>query len=239
MYHLVARAAPGTLLIRTHAEAAALWADIVHAFPEIIALCLMPNHFHLVLAHADAADRQTDAMRAFAQWRNHARDERAPVWTFPHPEPEPLADEQKERRNVRYTHLNPCRAHIVADPLAWPWSTHRDAVGLAAWPVIPTRRDTVGFHHYVSADESTSVDGTPLPGIRFADHGWDASSRRSAACAARPCRSSTSAAPPAPWLCRRRGLTGFGSPACSPGSPARPAPPSGGRATTPRPAAPL
>lgn len=34
-------------------------------------------------------------------------------------------------------HPNPCRARLVADPLAWPFSTHRDAVGLAVDPVVP------------------------------------------------------------------------------------------------------
>ncbi len=69
----------------------------------------------------------------------------------------------KLRRNERYIHLNPCRARLIDDPLAWPWSTHRDRVGLA-WPcAVPTRTDPAAFHRYVSADPSVAVDGTLLP----------------------------------------------------------------------------
>lgn len=187
MHHLVARALPGTLLVRTHAEAAALWEIVVRTFPEVLALCIMPDHLHLLLPHGDEADRLTDAMRAFEQARNRGRGERSRVWDFPHPPADAVADEQKARRSVRYVHLNPCRAKLVADPLAWPWSTHRDAVGFAATPVIPRRADASAFHAYVSADDSVCVEGTALPYIRFADHPWnDVLSTVSAVCRIRP-----------------------------------------------------
>jgi hypothetical protein len=40
------------------------------------------------------------------------------------------------RRTVRYIHLNPCRGELVSRPLAWPWSTHRDRLGLAVRPAV-------------------------------------------------------------------------------------------------------
>src|SRR5690606_423102 len=34
------------------------------------------------------------------------------------------------KRVARYVALNPVRAHLVADPGAWPWSTYRATAGL-------------------------------------------------------------------------------------------------------------
>jgi len=70
--------------------------------------------------------------------------------------------------------LNPCRDGLVRDPLAWPWSTHRDAVGAVAEPWVTAAtlarelaRPRNGFegwlHRYVSADPSVAVTGTPFP----------------------------------------------------------------------------
>lgn len=74
-----------------------------------------------------------------------------------------VPDGQKRRRTVRYIHLNPCRDHLVDDPLAWPLSTHLDAVGLVARPRVRRVSDPVGFHAYVSGDPHASVAGTDLP----------------------------------------------------------------------------
>ncbi len=69
-------------------------------------------------------------------------------------------------------HLNPCRARLVADPLQWEWSTHRDLVGAVApsWidlsdlakdlrmpsAILPRK-----LHEYISGDPSTHPNGTP------------------------------------------------------------------------------
>jgi hypothetical protein len=161
MHHFVARALAGTLLFREHVEARALWIRIVHAAPGLVALVLMPNHFHLQHPR-DVRDALRGAMGGFAQWRNERRGERGRVWSRM-PDPAPLVDSQKRRRTERYIHLNPCRAGIVQDPLAWVWSTHRDAVGLALDPVRPRVRDPGGYHRWVSSDPHTRVDGTELP----------------------------------------------------------------------------
>jgi hypothetical protein len=52
---------------------------------------------------------------------------------------------------------------MVNDPLAWPFSTHRDAVGLAVEPVRAAAADPHALHHFVSGDPSVRVEGTELP----------------------------------------------------------------------------
>lgn len=59
------------------------------------------------------------------RWRNHLEGVSGRL-VRPLPPAEAVPEGPKRRRSVRYVHLNPCRARLVADPLAWPLSTHRD-----------------------------------------------------------------------------------------------------------------
>ncbi|MEZ4234925.1 MAG: hypothetical protein R3F59_01920 [Myxococcota bacterium] len=161
LYHLVARARPGRLLFTDWEEGVALSRRIVAAIPGIRALVLMPDHVHL-LHDQDVRQRLARALAAHARWRN-ARHGLGGSLVAPLPRAERLVDAQKVRRSVRYVHLNPCRAGLVDDPLAWPLSTHRDAVGLAADPVVARHREPARFHRYVSSDPTVDVEGTDLP----------------------------------------------------------------------------
>lgn len=173
MYHLVAHALDGTLLFRTHAEARVLFDLVAASFPDAVAFCVMPDHVHILLPHPDPAGLLRHVMSAFARWRNHHRRETGAVWR-PAPPPEQLPDPEHARRTGRYVHLNPCRAHLVGDPLAWPWSTHRDATGFAARPVRERAHEPGRFHRWVSADPSVALEGTALPEGSFGTIRWDA-----------------------------------------------------------------
>ncbi|MFZ5478853.1 MAG: transposase [Myxococcota bacterium] len=170
-FHHVARAVKGTLLFCTWEEGLALWRIFVRAFPEVVAFCVMPDHVHLILPHADE-ERFARAMAAYARWRNARRRTSGPVWQR-HPPPEELADEQHLRRTIRYVHLNPCRKALAPDPLAWALSTHRDRVGFAASPVVAEDRDPARYQRYVSADDHVDPHGTPLPVTRHEDVRWE------------------------------------------------------------------
>lgn len=164
MFHVVAHAARGRLLFSDARAATALWSIAVGHFPELIALCLMPDHVHVLLPVPPGL-RLGHAMSAYTRWVEHDRRVRnLKLWT-PHPAPEHLPDPTHVRRTLRYVLLNPCRVGLVADPLAWPWSTHRDRVGFAAAPVGPVEVQRARFHAYVSGDPSVAVGGTPMPGV--------------------------------------------------------------------------
>jgi hypothetical protein len=161
MYHHRCWSIDRTFLFVDSREARALWCTFILAFPELLALCLMPDHLHLLLPHADPDGRIAVAESAFARWRNHHRGEKGRV--FAQQPPMRLVPEREEGRVVRYTHLNPCRRRLVDDPLAWPWSTHRDRVGLTLEPIGPVAPDPARFHGYVSRDRDVRPEGTPLP----------------------------------------------------------------------------
>src|SRR5687768_1602410 len=157
MLHYVGRSVPGTLLIHHWREGLALFDLLLERAPGAD-LVVMPDHFHLL---AERPVVIAAAMSAFARWRNHARGTRGPVWE-PAPEPTEPGDAKKQSRTRRYVYLNPCRAQLVTDPLAWPLSTYRDAVGLTVRPVRERVSDPARLHAYVAQDD-TVAPGSLLP----------------------------------------------------------------------------
>ncbi len=160
MWHVVARTVRGRLLFRSWAEGLEVWAVVVRAVPEPEAICLMPDHVHVV-APVDVRARLGRALGGLARKRN-AREGRAGrlLERLP-PAVEVPGTRQKVQRVLRYVHMNPVRAGLVTDPLAWPLSTHRDALGLT-WPTVGPRRRS-DFHAYVARDEQCPT-GSELPG---------------------------------------------------------------------------
>lgn len=167
MLHYVAWALPGTLLFRTWAEGVALLESFARAFPELEALCAMPRHVHVQGTWPDGELRLARAESGFARRRLAMRGGEGPVGVFArHPEPTRVADKEHERRTRRYIFLNPVRDGLVECPLAWPLSTYRDRLGLAAFPLCPPARNPERLHAYVSLDADTRTSGTPFPELR-------------------------------------------------------------------------
>ncbi len=160
MHHLVARTVRHRLLITSHAEGAELYHRLDRALP-VEALCVMPDHVHLISA-MDVRRPLAALLSGWTRHCNHRRGEEGPL-VERLPPAEPLVDRVKQQRSIRYRHLNPTRAKLAEDPLAWPHSTHRDACGLTLRPVGPVRR-AESFHRYVSSDPSVAVEGSELPG---------------------------------------------------------------------------
>lgn len=146
-----------------------MWHALRRNWPEAYAACLMPDHLHLLIAARDArAEHQSlvHLLGAFsraitpASWHVAA--------------PEPVRTAEHARRTVRYILLNPCRARLADDPLAWPWSTHRGVAGAELDPWVSAERlaralgrSPAGFarqlHAFVSGDPSVSPNGSPFP----------------------------------------------------------------------------
>jgi hypothetical protein len=161
MFHVVARSIDGGPLFGTWAEARRLWDVVVGVTHGRAALTLMPNHLHL-LHPRDVRVPLAAALSGFARWTNHVHGTSGPLFAEL-PPAQPIVGRQKQRRQVRYVHLNPCRAKLTTDPLRWPFSTHRDACGLALPGVISRSHEIASFHRYVSSDDTTNVSGTILP----------------------------------------------------------------------------
>lgn len=174
LLHLVARAKPGPHPLRLAEPADWLWPRLRETFPHALAVVLMPNHLHLLGAFLGPdAPRQALGAVLSGFTRRHG----GPGWS-PVPDPEEIPDVAHLSRQVRYVALNPCRARLAADPLQWPWSTHRDVVGAITDPWVDAtrlatalgrspRRFAEAHHAYVSGDPSVAVAGTPFPEPAF------------------------------------------------------------------------
>lgn len=149
-----------------------MWSRLRARFERVLACVLMPDHLHL-LVDADSPETLRTAMRIEMAAFTRRISPGKPLWQ-PAAAPELIPDFHHLKRQIRYVHLNPCRAGLAMDPLEWEWSTHRDAVGAAfpAWLDMPlltkgwkskSKEFASAFHAYVSGDPTVRVDGTPLP----------------------------------------------------------------------------
>ncbi len=161
MEHYALHARRGLWLFHDWEEARALWDRLV-AVTAVHHLCLMPDHVHL-LARSVSRQRLAGAMSGYARWLGHRWGWQGFRLWRALGQPAVIGNPEHLQRTRRYVLLNPCRGSLVDDPLAWPFSTHRDATGLA-WP--PARRlvsEPFDFHAHVSKDDSTAPRGTDLP----------------------------------------------------------------------------
>lgn len=133
----------------------------------ILALAVMPDHFHSVTTRP-ATDAVRAALSGYTRWRNHRSGARGCLW-MPVPEPLVRSGAQKLRRDQRYVELNPCRAGLVADPLAWPLTTWRDRMGLALPLVRPRANDPARWFAYATRDDYVQAGELPyVVGVRSA-----------------------------------------------------------------------
>ena len=149
-----------------------LWQRLRDMFPDVLAAVLMPDHLHLLLRAL--AERVRERLRDLVRALRRRDDESAEILWLPIEMPTLVVNTKHASRQTRYLHLNPSRDGLVDDPLSWPWSTHRDAIGAVADPwVTPERlaralgralhRFEGWLHQYVSADPTVAVAGTPCP----------------------------------------------------------------------------
>jgi hypothetical protein len=172
--HVTARTCHRVVDLTDHRTSKWLWKRLRRAFPDALAAVIMPTHVHVLTPQSLPAEARRQLGSIISALRRSQlpaaanRWERASVTgTFA----EPL----KIARQIRYIVLNPCRARLVADPLTWPWSTHRDVMGAVIEPWVTAERIARALrraggscfarqhHGYVSGDPSAQVAGTPPP----------------------------------------------------------------------------
>jgi putative transposase len=195
--HVTARTVRRLPLFLGERDALALLALLDHvtreiADWEILAYCLMPNHFHLVL-DAEVAELSLGMQRVnglYAQRFNRVHGYCGHVFQGRF-HSKPIRDDAHLPGSIRYVLLNPVRAGLCARPEQWRWSSYRASIGLADVPPFlsvgrllecfgpdPTRsRDT--FRRFVeaalAAPPDTGTDPGTVPGT------GPAASRRAAA----------------------------------------------------------
>ena len=158
MIHFAASATAHSLLFRTWEEGSQLWSLLLRAAAAPVALCVMPDHVH-VLHRRDVSRSLQVAMRSYALWRNHHRGQTGAVWrplSFTVPK-----GALKQWRDEKYVHKNPCRAGLSDAPLRWPLCTYRDAVGVSLKPVRSRVPDPARYHRETCRDDHVRFRALP------------------------------------------------------------------------------
>lgn len=155
----------------------------------LLAYAVMPNHLHLVIRQGDRplSFLMQPLLRSTALLVQRSRGVEGHVFERKFGD-RPCLDPEHARNAIVYTHLNPVRAGIVADPDAYTWSSHARYMTRTAGPMcmIPAlapeatlglfaARDGAGivelrraYRRYVDwrrqCDERVSVDDLEVPG---------------------------------------------------------------------------
>jgi putative transposase len=127
-------------LFLNEGDALALLALVDHVTDEIadwtvLAYCLMPNHFHLIVEAE--IEQLSVAMHyvngTYAQRFNRVHGYRGHLFQGRF-HAKPVREEAHLPQSLRYVLLNPVRAGLCERPEQWRWSSYRAAIALAPAP---------------------------------------------------------------------------------------------------------
>lgn len=104
---------------------------------ELLAYCLMPNHFHLLLCPLETTKAVHPlhrgvgtALSSYTQGVNRDRQRTGSLFQAKTKAQPLTADEAYLRTCFHYIHQNPVRAGLVGCLEDWPYSSYRDYAGL-------------------------------------------------------------------------------------------------------------
>ena len=101
---------------------------------KIYGYCLMTNHIHLVVEPPDEVAMLSRLMKRLAgrqtRYMNRLEGRRGTLWESRY-KSSPIQTDDYLLACCRYVELNPVRAHMVASPQDYQWSSYRVKVGLA------------------------------------------------------------------------------------------------------------
>jgi len=132
---------------------------------EILAYCLMGNHYHFVVhtrqANLSRLMRHVNGVytRAFNQRHGLVGHLFQGRFKSIHVDRDAYLMEL-----CRYVELNPVRAKMIASPAEWPWSSYRAHAGIEP---SPDWLDTEGLHEYMLGREVRNVDDRRIAVQRY------------------------------------------------------------------------
>ena len=142
-YHVTLRGNHRQPIFRQSADRACLNAIVRESLERfesrLHAYCWMTNHLHLLMQVSNAPLGQSIRRIAssYARWFQKQLDTTGHL--FERRYHALLVDADSYLLElIRYIHLNPVRAGLVADPIEHPWSSHRNYLGTAVEPWVTT-----------------------------------------------------------------------------------------------------
>ncbi|MSQ59414.1 MAG: transposase [Betaproteobacteria bacterium] len=151
VYHVTARGGHGEPIFTGDEDRLGFLGIVAQALArfggEMLAYCLMGNHYHFVLhtRQANLSLLMRHVNSVYTQSFNRRHGKAGPVMQGRFKAI--LVDRDAYLLKVcRYVELNPVRAKMARRPEAWPWSSYRAHAGKAK---APAWLDTDGLHGYV------------------------------------------------------------------------------------------
>ncbi len=95
---------------------------------KIIAYCLMPTHFHLILQQlrdGGISDFMMKVQDSYSLYFNKRHKRKGPLWEAPFKNV-PVATDEQLLHLTRYLHINPTTAALVTTPIDWEYSSYRE-----------------------------------------------------------------------------------------------------------------
>lgn len=99
---------------------------------DIIAYCIMPTHFHIILKElrkGGISKFMELILKSYSQYFNMKYNRKGPLWESRFNNVLIDGDDQFVHL-TRYIHLNPVTAYLVDDPADWEYSSYREYMGL-------------------------------------------------------------------------------------------------------------
>jgi REP element-mobilizing transposase RayT len=112
----------------------------------ILAWCLMPNHYHLVLGAGELPLWRSMRLvqGRFAKAFNHTQRVFGPVWQGRY-KARLVDDPAYLMQAIAYVHLNPAASGLVKDPGSYRWSGHRQILGRVRTGLVDVDEALVAF----------------------------------------------------------------------------------------------
>lgn len=172
LYHVTSRGDRREPVFVDDTDREALLAVVAQAMQrfdaQVLAYCLMGNHYHFVLhtRQANLSRLMRHVNGVYTQLFNGRHGKVGHL--FQGRFNAVLVDREAYLLEVcRYVELNPVRADMVSEPAAWPWSSYRAHVGEAT---TPAWLDTDGLHGYMLQRPAATPADHRRAAMRYAKH---------------------------------------------------------------------
>ncbi len=183
-YHILNRGNARARIFRSQDDYAAFLERMLNAterFPlRVLAYCLLPDHFHLVVWPRDGGDLSRwmqSLASSYAGYAHRRHDSSGHLWqgrykTFP------IQRDEHLLAVLRYVEGNPLRLRLVERAEAWTWSSlaarraRECPEFLAAWPVVCPRDWVRRVNRMQSDSELAALRRSVVRGQPFGDEAW-------------------------------------------------------------------
>lgn len=99
---------------------------------ELVAYCLMPNHYYILLKHDDPLEGSKLIQRLFTRYTQAINKKYSRVGTIfqGNVKKRVIEDDDYLLETIKYIHLNPVKARLCQRPENWEYSDYREWIGL-------------------------------------------------------------------------------------------------------------